>query len=808
MIRLLSTLLCIFFFSWVYANQWTFPVPLYRGQTQISEINIVTDGERLIGISATELHERLKNYLAPDVNESLLRFGNKVVSQQELQDMGIELTFDNLDLSLTLSLEKDRAKRNEYSFDIPYEKPIYSESGFFAWHNIFNLTASYVDSEQDTQQTDWRFEWVASSNFGGYQGLNIDGALYVAPENLADDSDNIQVYRGDVRAFVDRPDYPMRFSVGDINPFVTGHLPSVPLGGVAMERLWNRLQPTRNIQSGGSQEVYLVESATVSVYVNDTFYGDLRLPPGRYDIDDLPLRQGNNDIRLEIRYQSGRREEITYSQFFNTRLLRQGYSDYGIYAGVVSNVADREYIYDEQQYVVQSYVDYGLTDAFTVGINGIYHPLGQIAGMSLGLGTGFANIGLRASALHYQEQQVDSPYYGAIVSLDYASSVWGNLGYNAPNFRVGVEGFTDYRATPWSAAPLETGGRALLDYTYRMTSYLSLNSYVEYDMLTFPEQNELFAQLELQVGYQDFELTIGADYLQNKGAFEFEETTYYFIVEWDWYSDSGEYEALAQYFSRGNVARTAFSKYSSNSVGSYGYQLLGEYGDEAQLYEARADYIGNRFSAEVDVNRVVDNQDIFTANTVSGRLSSGLTVVDSDVSWNRGYRGPAAIIKVHDSIQVPVNINEYEDQSPEASATSSLNNSTSLYGHSYSSFNVTIPEADIGYDYGSGYYQIVPGSNTGHVVTVGSDESKTVIGTLKLSNGDAVILRNGVVSGEGITRSIFTNKAGRFAIDRMKSGRYTVTIIGTPELTGDLIIEQTSDNLIYLQALTLREVSP
>ncbi|MPW36325.1 hypothetical protein GCU72_07615 [Vibrio sp. B1Z05] len=787
------------------SQNWNFPVPLYRGQTLLSEVNIITDGEKLIGVNATELHSHLKNQITSEVSQQLLTFGNKIVTQEELYNIGIDLRFDYLDLSLNLHLNKDNAKQNDLSFDIPYETPVYTESGFFAWHNIFNLTANYVDSTQIIDPVDWRVEWITATNFGGYKGLNLDGSIYASPSNSTQNSE-IEVYRGDLRAFVDRPSYPLRLTVGDIQPYTTGHLPSVTLGGVALERLWNRLQPSRNIQSGGSQEVYLVESATIAVYINDTFYGDLRLAPGRYSIDDLPLRQGNNDIRLEIRYQSGRREEISYSQFFNTRLLKMGFSDYGIYTGLSSNVDNRKYQYDQEQYLVQSYYEYGLTQWLTVGINGLYHPLGQIGGISLGLGTGASSIGFRGSVLNYDDVDV----IGGVASIDYSSTFLEGVSYGSPNFRASVESFYDYRPIPWDITrDLETGTSAIVDYTYRFSSNLNLSPSFQIDYLHSPDRYDLAAQLELQWIYQNFDITLGAEYLEAGGSTETSDTNFYFVVEWDWYSDSGDYEALAQYFSQGNRARASFTKYSSNSVGGYGYQVAGEYSDAFENYEVRADYIGNRYSAEVDVERLVDRNADVETNAVSGRISSGFTMVDSHLSWNRGYRGPAVIVNVHDSLDVPVYINEFTDSSPEAIATTRLSNAVPLYGgHSASSFDVTIPQAPIGYDYGSGYYQITAGTYTGHSVVVGSDNTKTVIGSLVAANGDAIALRNGVVVGQGLRRSIFTNKAGRFAIERMSDGEFEVTIIGDPSFKGILLIENTQSNLIYLSPLSLEEVNP
>ncbi|MET2973341.1 pilus assembly protein PapC, partial [Vibrio harveyi] len=119
------------------------------------------------------------------------------------------------------------------------------------------------------------------------------------------DSESTELYRGEVRLFFDRPENPWRVTLGDVTPQSPGHLPSLPIGGVAFERLYQDLQPTRNIQNGGTQPLVLNESANIEIYINDIFLTEFRLPPGRYNLDDLPLSSGTNDIRIEVDYQSG-----------------------------------------------------------------------------------------------------------------------------------------------------------------------------------------------------------------------------------------------------------------------------------------------------------------------------------------------------------------------------------------------------------------------------------------------------------------------------------------------------------------------
>lgn len=782
-------------------NDWVFPMPLYRSGVLIDEVNVYTDGTNFNGVIASELSETLKNVLAREVIFEINKYGNRLIKNEELIELGVELVFDPEDLSLSLVVDSDSVKTNQLNFGSQYQPPRYSEAGNFAWHNVFNLTDNYVTNDDRDSRNSWRAEWISTGNILGHKGLNFELSGYAASRAGLNDTSEVDFYRGDARIFVDRAEYPFRISLGDVSSVPVGHQPSVNLGGGSFERLWGNLQPSRNIQNGASQDIYLAESATVSIYVNDRYYGDLRLPPGRYQIEDLPLQQGNNDIRLEIKYQSGKRETLNYSNFANTRLLKKGFSDFGLYGGVISTVEDNNYEYNSEEYVVQGYYEYGLTESVTLGSNAVYHPLGQILGATIGIGSPIGNIGARFSGLAYDD--VDE--FGMIGSLDYSFTTFGNLDYTNPNLRLSYEAFVDYRSVPWIIDNDLTTGMSLIgNYIYRITEDIDINTRISWDKENDTGIDDYNGSIEVNWRPGDFVFTAGVEYFNFQNEVDDDDLTYFFIAEWYWNSEDGDYSSQLQYFYPANLGRVNFSKYSNNTPGGYGYDIRADVSEDLQNYELAADYVGNRFNAEVQLQHLDDRVIDESGQLVSGRLSTALTLVDTDVSWSRGYRGPAAIVKVHESLDVPVLIEGYGDDEPESIATKSLNNTAPLYtSNTRTTVKIAVPDAPIGYDYGPDVYGITAGAYTGHIIEVGSQASKTVIGKFLSEDGAPIKLRNGVVEGMGIRRVIFTNSAGRFALDGMKSGEYVVEIIGTPSYRGVFTIAESSENLVYLEAVKL-----
>ncbi|GEA60840.1 fimbria/pilus outer membrane usher protein [Vibrio comitans] len=779
-------------------------MPAYLYGLYLGDINVFTDGEQFYGVPANELKGILVPYLTEDALESLSELGSNKLDRNELAKLDIEVEMDIRRLVLNVEPGSKALVEQHFAMSGDYSPPKYTQHAFFAWHNNFNFTYSHNLSAGFDLDAFWLGEWLIGANMGGGNGLNLESSLYVLGNESSFDSDTT-AYRGDTFFFVDRASIPLRVSAGDLNTNIAGHLPSLSLGGLGIERLWSELQPNRTIQNGGSQTVNLRESADIAIFVNDIYIRQIRLPPGKYQIDDLPLSQGANDIRLVIRYQSGERDVLNYSQFYNGRLLREGLSDFALYMGVASNIIDREYVYDEEQYVVHGYYEYGLTSLLTLGLNGAYHPLGSISGAVVNFGTPLGNFGTRFSGLLYD----DSDDIGYISSLDYEHQIWGS--FASPNLRIALERYESYRAIPWAdGQALNDGTSARADYTFYFNADWDLNLSANWLDLQSNPFDQYSASAQLSWRGEDITINVGSNYFRD-GTNEDDDLTVFANFSWTWFSEQGGYvvdiSSLYAHEVSEDIAfdetRLRLEKSSDDRPGDFEYELEAIYSfEQSDRYRARAGYTANRFATELEYNYV--DFDGLSSQRITSRSSTALSFIGGDVAWGRSYFGPAAIVKVHDSLDVPVNINTQEER-PDHVATRSLNALVGLNSsHSESLLIVDIPEAPIGYDYGSGYNTIVAGSYTGHIITVGSNASKTVIGRLIDENGDYIALRNGVIIlASGEERLFFTNSGGRFALERMVSGTFTVELRGNPHLFGEVTIADNDDNLVYLEPVVV-----
>lgn len=67
------------------------------------------------------------------------------------------------------------------------------------------------------------------------------------------------------------------------------------------------------------------------------FVREFRLDPGQYDLSNLPLDTGSNDVQLEIQGVSGALEQVSYSAYLDSIDLEPGDYEYGAYLGATNN---------------------------------------------------------------------------------------------------------------------------------------------------------------------------------------------------------------------------------------------------------------------------------------------------------------------------------------------------------------------------------------------------------------------------------------------------------------------------------------
>jgi len=196
--------------------------------------------------------------------------------------------------------------------------------------------------------------------------------------------------RGDLRILQDFPDSAMRWTYGDLSFPTTNFQSFVPMAGITAARNY-ALQPYVVTEPVASNEFVLPTTSQVEVVINGATVRSFRLPAGRYDLRDLPLGSGVNDVVLRITNDVGEVEEITYSLFFDSALLGTGIDQFSASFGLPAEEKTGTRTYDTSSATFSGDYRRGITNTLTFGgdfqANGIQQLLGAQGLWATGLGT-------------------------------------------------------------------------------------------------------------------------------------------------------------------------------------------------------------------------------------------------------------------------------------------------------------------------------------------------------------------------------------------------------------------------------------
>lgn len=137
------------------------------------------------------------------------------------------------------------------------------------------------------------------------------------------------------------------------------------LGGVSITRNFN-LDPyfVRFPRFGLSGA--LSTPSTVDVYVNGALVRREQLPPGQFDLQNIPVVAGSGSVRFVVRDVFGQERAVTSPYYFSTGLLAAGLSDYSYNLGLVRrNLGKESGDYGGLLFLARHRT--GLTSSVTVG---------------------------------------------------------------------------------------------------------------------------------------------------------------------------------------------------------------------------------------------------------------------------------------------------------------------------------------------------------------------------------------------------------------------------------------------------------
>ena len=338
-----------------------------------------------------------------------------------LQSLAPQITFVFDERGLNLSITADSKLFETTTFDLHATRPegiIYdSAPSMFANYSL-GLT-----NLQSRDEIDWNAFSEAGLSLRGHllyasgQRSSVDGSWERLLTNLTFD------WRDRLTSIV----------LGDMNAIGDALSGAAMLGGVSVARNFGLdpyyvFLPTQRL-SGTA-----LTPSTVEVYVNGQLVRREALPPGQFNMQNLPVTSGSGATRIVIRdaFGQSRTMETPYYQALGT--LAKGLQDFSYNAGFArSNYGTESWNYGQPVYLLRH--RYGLTDWLTVGARaeGTRHmisggtslavrlPVGELGGaIAASNQSGYAGVAALAS-YSYVGRLLNFQIGARYQSVDYAA---------------------------------------------------------------------------------------------------------------------------------------------------------------------------------------------------------------------------------------------------------------------------------------------------------------------------------------------------------------------------------------------------
>lgn len=611
-----------------------------------------------------------------------------------------------------------------------------------------------------------------------------------------------QFIRRNTRFVYDDPNKFRRYSAGDLQLETLSILLVPQIGGLGLEKRRRIFDPSLSVARLSGRQILLDNRSTVAVRVNGEIVETLQLEAGAYDLANLPVQAGSNNVDLVITDSFGQEEVVSYDFFFENLPLAPGQEEYSIGVGFLADNVGFEPNYTSNLAVsglyrrafsenlivsgaVQASQDVQLLGGsmtsvpqFVPGVIDL-----EAAGSRSSMGSGVA---LRAGYRFNDTSALGGGSQFAL-NVDYESGGFTSITDLLPiNFDIVSVAATYTRSFGFDTVAtvggsyFENGGdvpndfAVFLDVSHRLNDRMRLTAGLEYGQST-PTRSAFGARIGITVAL------------------------------------GSRTRAVVDYRSRFRAIRAGISNGADQTVGSFGYDAsISRFGDTNQA-DAQLQYEGNRFSARANVATLGETlSGVFSEQRARLQLSSALAFANGQFGIGRPVNSAFLLAKPNPAITDQSVVTgrsltggEYYAQS--GALGSALQGDLSDYNRQSVEFDSADP--DNPFDVGDGTALVSPPYQSGYSIVVGNENYVSVIGTLLDPDGPVEVASGVIRATDPDTRfeeaPFFTNRAGRFGLFGLAPGaKYEIRLYGS-ERTFVIDVPDEADPIIRLAPITL-----
>ncbi len=762
---------------------------------------------------------RLLQLLAPILRADLLDAikalpdAGGYVSLASLNENGFAFTFDPGTIELTFSPTIDQRATGELSAGNGRDTVIsenLAQPALFAAYLNMRGSADYATQSfySDDGSAGARIAFDAAAR---WQDVVLESsATFEKDEGIS---------RGTTRFVYDMPERALRFSAGDVAPLKADFQGGSDLLGLSVEKSYRKLQPAARIRPTGSRSFRIERPSTVNVVVNGHVVQRLQLRPGEYDLRDLPLASGANDISLEIEDDVGRRRTLDFTVFSGRALLAPGISEWSVSAGVATRYGGAyglgtlysETGYDFSTPVITGFYERGLTPDLTGNVHLQGDPDSVMGGAGAAFQTGFGFWGIDAALSQSSGN-----------GLGYAT----RLGYDLGNIE-GPDGIrrsfrfaADYRSEAFAPIGIDdphndTMVDLTMIYSQDLAWDLSGSLSGNYSMGYGDYGDRYGVDLSLARNFGPFlSAGLSAGYQQSYGAKDDNGLADGFkaAVRLSYRLDENS-SIDASHDARYERSQLSYRHQEGTGVGSWNAQVELERtpsdGGDPDHYGVGGSlgYIGNRAELSVSQQNGLVGLDTETIDQrTSVTLGTAIAFADGRVAVGRPISNGFAIVDTHENLpdsEVAIGISREARQASSDFLGPALVSDVSPYSLSRVAYDVS--NLPVGYDLGAGAFDLYAGYKSGYHLTVGSDYTVTAFGVLTDEEGKPIPLLTGVAyqdgRDDGPRVTIFTNRAGRFGAQGLCPGRWIIEMATEPKTRFLVDIPEGAVGLVKLDTL-------
>jgi outer membrane usher protein len=419
---------------------------------------------------------------------------------------GIAYEVDQVNLALRLTVDPKLLAANE----IDLQRQIAPEN--LTYGTIPGAFLNYGFGGQHTQN---QSSYTAFSE----QGVSLGGAFF---DNTLTAATGSRPSRGNTSLTIDDRDKLTRLVLGD-NTAILGPLGGVsPLGGISYSTQF-AVNPYFIPFPGQTFAGIVNTPSTADVYVNGQLVRTLELPPGPFNLQNLPVSRGAGVTRVVIRNALGQTQELGAPFYQSTNLLREGVQQFTYNLGMERDLATSGLGHYVRPAFLASH-SFGLNNEVTPGafLEADRHILA--AGPNLTLALPLGQLGLLAAASHdtaagsgwsssleYSYQALD---FSTGIDLTYTTSHYATIAApaffdrpltNASGFLSIPIGLFDV-TLQYQHAHFRDAGRndqASLGGTYQLSDRIALSTVLSQSRFAAqPVNNALFFAVNFALGAQ------------------------------------------------------------------------------------------------------------------------------------------------------------------------------------------------------------------------------------------------------------------------------------------------------------------